>query len=286
MVCCIDKFCCEWILRVLNLIAALAGLFLLGCGLYLEFGGATSSSELLEFLKLHDIQEVFRVAARYPIWMIVLGAVIFVVALVSVFCTGASCSNCYYCVYSPVLMLCSAAIIFGAVILHLAAKTTASSDFQEIKILGYDLNERLVLLWAQGVMEDTQTMCELQEVVQCSGFYDGQCLVPPTNFTEVQVITGCPAQRELHKATGSLQTPSTITNQTMEAISEEVGYNVGKCLYYETSNVEFGCLRTLAEILYQVGNVLFIPGLVIGGYCFVLSLVASYLTCCTLCGKV
>ena len=50
-------------------------------------------------------------------------------------------------------------------------------------------------------------------------------------------------------------------------------------------SVALGCLSTFAEILYQLGNTLFIPGLVIGSYCLALSLISSYLTCCTLCGK-
>merc|ERR1711977_487199 len=283
MVCCIDKVLCEVLLRIGNGVAALAGLFLLGCGLYLEFGGLDASSELMGFLKLHDIEQVYAVVARFPIWMMVLGSVIFVLAVVSIFCTGSSCSNCFYC---PLLMLCAGVIIFGAVVLNLAAKAIETSDYQEIKILGYKLNDKLEMLWVKGVLDDTKTLCELQEVVQCSGFYDYQCVVPLTgNFTQTEVLSGCPAQAELYQATSALQTPSTVNNQTLRAISDEVGYNVAKCLYYETDNVDFGCLRTLAEIMHQVGQVLFIPGLVIGGYCFLLSLIASYLTCCTLCGK-
>ena len=64
MVCCIDKVVCEWLLRIGNALAAVAGLFLLACGLYLEFGGVESESKLLEFLKLQDIQQVYTVVAR------------------------------------------------------------------------------------------------------------------------------------------------------------------------------------------------------------------------------
>ncbi|WZN60212.1 hypothetical protein HKI87_02g17410 [Chloropicon roscoffensis] len=286
MVCCIDKVVCEWLLRIGNALAAVAGLFLLACGLYLEFGGVESESKLLEFLKLQDIQQVYTVVARFPIWMMVVGSVIATFCIVAVFCTGASCSKCWYCFYSPVLLLCSVAIIFGVVVLNLSARTIESSDGQVIEILGYNLNGQLEVLWAKGILDDRETLCQLQEVVGCSGFYNEQCRVPPTgDFSQAQVVAGCPAQAELFNATGSLQTPATVTNETLSEISSAAGYNVGKCLYYETENVALGCLSTFAEILYQLGNTLFIPGLVIGSYCLALSLISSYLTCCTLCGK-
>ena len=39
MVCCCDAIICMLLFRIANGIAAVAGLGLLGCGLYLQFGG-------------------------------------------------------------------------------------------------------------------------------------------------------------------------------------------------------------------------------------------------------
>merc|ERR1712118_407059 len=191
MVCCIDRIFCETILKIGNALAALVGLFLIACGLYLEFGPVDASSKLLEFLNLQNIEQVYNVVARFQIWVIVLGAVIFVLALFTFFCAGSNLAKVYYCIYSPVL-----------------------------------------------------------------------------------------------EGPGSIQSPSTISNDTLQDISKDVGWNVSKCLYYETENVNYGCLRTLAMILYQVGTVLFIPGLVIASYILLLSLASSYLTCCAMCGKI
>jgi len=65
-----------------------------------------------------------------------------------------------------------------------------------------------------------------------------------------------------------------------------VGLTFSLSLSLFFGSVALGCLSTFAEILYQLGNTLFIPGLVIGSYCLALSLISSYLTCCTLCGKI
>jgi len=287
MVCCIDRIFCETILKIGNALAALVGLFLIACGLYLEFGPVDASSKLLEFLKLQNIEQVYNVVARFQIWVIVLGAVIFVLALFTFFCTGSNLAKVYYCIYSPVLMLLSLLIFFAVGVLYVAAKSTESNDYQKISILGYSLTDKFQALWVKGVVQDTETICELEEVVQCSGFYDAQCIVPPTgSVTQQEVITHCPAQYQIFEGTGSIQSPSTISNDTLQDISKDVGWNVSKCLYYETENVNYGCLRTLAMILYQVGTVLFIPGLVIASYILLLSLASSYLTCCALCGKI
>ena len=122
----------------------------------------------------------------FPIWMMVVGSVIATFCIVAVFCTGASCSKCWYCFYSPVLLICSVAIIFGVVVLNLSARTIESSDGQVIEILGYNLNGQLEVLWAKGILDDRETLCQLQEVVGCSGFYNEQCRVPPTGgFSQV-----------------------------------------------------------------------------------------------------
>ena len=66
-------------------------------------------------------------------------------------------------------------------------------------------------------------------------FYPVLC--PPSRrrvYRQAQVVAGCPAQAELFNATGSLQTPATVTNETLSEIGSAAGYNVGKCLYYET----------------------------------------------------
>ena len=283
MVCCLDRVACECVLKIMNAIAGMAGLFILGCGLYLEFGGVDSEDKLLEFLKLNDIDAVFNVVARFPIWIMVVGSAIFLLALISFFCTGSKCSKAFYCFYSSVLMVCAIAIFFVVIVLRVAANTVESSDYQQITILGFNLNEKIQVLWMKGVVDDTKSICELQEVVQCSGFYDLQCKVPPTNYTQSEILSSCPAQYQIYQTTGQLTDPSTVTNSTLAPINDKAGWNVGECLANETQNVDFGCLRTLAEILYQVGKVLFIPGLIIGSYILVLSLLASYLQCCTCC---
>lgn len=118
--------------------------------------------------------------------MMVVGSVIATFCIVAVFCTGASCSKCWYCFYSPVLLLCSVAIIFGVVVLNLSARTIESSDGQVIEILGYNINGQLEVLWAKGILDNRETLCQLQEVVGCSGFYNEQCRVPPTgDFSQV-----------------------------------------------------------------------------------------------------
>jgi hypothetical protein len=265
----------------MNAIAGLAGLFVLGCGLYLEFGGVDSESKLLEFLKLNDIDAIFNVVVRFPIWIMVLGTAVFLLALVSFFCTGSKCSKCFYVFYSSALLVCAIVIFFVCVVLRIAANTVEESDYQQITILGFNLNEKISVLWMKGVVDDTESICELQEVVQCSGFYDSQCKVPPTNYSQSEVLSSCPAQYTIFGYTGQLTDPSTVTNSTLAPINDQAGWNVAECLANETRYLDFGCLRTLAEILYQVGKVLFIPGLVIGSYILVLSLLASYLQCCT-----
>merc|ERR1712010_1122 len=218
-----------------------------------------------------------------PIWICIIGAVIFVLAAVSICIVSTPCGKCYLCLYSPILMILSIAILFGTIVLYLASRTIKSSDFQEVTILGYELTDKMEGLWIKGVIDDTAAMCELQEVVQCSGFYDDQCLVPPTgNFTQAQVLAACPARSQIFKSTG--QFGGTTDNATLSEISASAGYDVGVCLESEVENEAVGCLRSLSEILYQLGNVLFIPGLVLGGYFLVLSLISSYMTCCTLCG--
>lgn len=129
MVCCIDRIFCETILKIGNALAALVGLFLIACGLYLEFGPVDASSKLLEFLKLQNIEQVYNVVARFQIWVIVLGAVIFVLALFTFFCTGSNLAKVYYCIYSPVLMLLSLLIFFAVGVLYVAAKSTGKAVF-------------------------------------------------------------------------------------------------------------------------------------------------------------
>lgn len=283
MVCCCDAIICMLLFRIANGIAAVAGLGLLGCGLYLQFGGTSASSDLLEFLRLQEVEEIYKIVARYPIWICVVGAAIFVLAAVSICVVSTPCGKCYLCLYSPILMILSIAILFGTIVLYLASRTIKSSDFQEVTILGYELTDKMEGLWIKGVIDDTAAMCELQEVVQCSGFYDDQCVVPPTgNFTQAQVLAACPARSQIFKSTG--QFGGTTDNATLSEISASAGYDVGACLESEVQNEAVGCLRSLSEILYQLGNVLFIPGLVLGGYFLVLSLISSYMTCCTLCG--
>jgi len=282
MVCCCDRKLCEWLLRIGNALAALLGLLLLGCGLYLMFGPVNASNNLLEFLKLEQVPQSYALLTRFPIVVVCIGAAIFLLSAITFCVTGTSCGKCYYCVYSPLLMILSIAIAFAVVVLYLASKTIEGSDYQEIKILGFNLTPQLELLWTKGVVDDTETMCELQEVVQCSGYYDDQCVVPPGgNFTVQDVVTGCPAQFVLANSTGAPQPPSAVTNATLEALGDQVGWDVEKCYYEEQKTLSFGCLRTFAEILYEVGNILFIPGLVIACYVFLLSAIASYLNCCT-----
>mmetsp|Transcript_6762 Transcript_6762/g.17222 ORF Transcript_6762/g.17222 Transcript_6762/m.17222 type:complete len:283 (+) Transcript_6762:234-1082(+) len=277
---CLDRYVCEVALKVGNAIVAIAGLFLLGCGLYLQFGGVNATDNLLEFVKLGDMK-AFRILASFPIWVAVFGGVVFILALVCFLCTGSKISKPFYCCYSTFLIFVAVAIAFVVIVLRLAANTIESNHFQEVELLGYDFTDKFQLLWMKGVIEDTESICQLQEVVECSGFYNYQCQVPPSNFTQEEVLTHCPAQHKIYFTTSSLTT--NIDNATLAEVDEKAGWSVSNCLEDEREFVSMGCLSTLAELLYRMGNALFIPGLIIAGYLLVLSLIASYLTCCSLC---
>ena len=158
------------------------------------------------------------------------------------------------------------------------------SDYQRVEILGQDLTSLFQDLWKKSVVTDTKEVCELQDIVQCSGFFDSQCVVPSRLTTE-QIIAHCPAQYAMYKSTGDIVVyPSpAVTNDTLKAASEQEGFSVGDCLEDETEYAERGCFQTLARILEDFAETLFIPGIVLACYFFLLAFVASYLTCCTLC---
>ncbi len=179
------------------------------------------------------------------------------------------------------------------------------SDYQRVEILGQDLTSLFQDLWKKSVVTDTKEVCELQDIVQCSGFFDSQCVVPSRLTTE-QIIAHCPAQYAMYKSTGDIVVyPSpAVTNDTLKAASEQEGFSVGDCLEDETGKchatttiarsllllthpsteyAERGCFQTLARILEDFAETLFIPGIVLACYFFLLAFVASYLTCCTLC---
>ena len=76
-----------------------------------------------------------------------MGAAIFVLAAVSICVVSTPCGKCYLCLYSPLLMILSIAILFGTIVLYLASRTIKSSDFQEVTILGYELTDKMEGLW-------------------------------------------------------------------------------------------------------------------------------------------
>ena len=105
------------------------------------------------------------------------------------------------------------------------------------------------------------------------------------NFNTEWLSTQSSAQHELFPFTSNLiVSANQFDNTTIQFLNEDVGWDIGSCLAKELKNVESGCLSSLAKILYQIGKVLFIPGLIIAGYIGALSLICTYLTCCTLCG--
>ncbi len=93
MVCCCDRKVCEWLLRIGNAMAALLGLLLLGCGLYLVFGPVTASNNLLEFLKLDKVPQSYGLLTRFPIVVVCIGAAIFLLSAITFCITGTSCAK-------------------------------------------------------------------------------------------------------------------------------------------------------------------------------------------------
>lgn len=283
MVCCIDRKFCELLLKIGNALGALAGLALVAGGLYIEFGGADATDNLIGFLKLSSVEGTLRLATTFPIWIAVIGGVVFLLASISFCCTGSKLAKPFYCVYSTLLTLAAIAVIGVAVALKLAASGIESSDYQSVSVFGYDLTEKLQLLWVQQTVENTENVCSFEVVVGCSGFYNDQCGLPAQTSTNTQdILVHCPAQNEIFKTLGDLS--PAFNNGTLFGVNDSSGWGVTECLDTELSNADTGCLASIAKLVYEAGTNLFIPLLVIGGYLALLSSFATYLTCCTLCG--
>ena len=171
MVCCVDRQLCQVALRVLSGGLALVGLALVGLAAWAAVLGG-------EVAGLGGLATV-RHAARYPLWVALVGGVAFVFGLASALCVGSKAAKCFYCAFVPTMTAAALALATLLVGLHLAAAglraPPGDGGDPRLVFFGQDLTPRLEVAWEDLVASNPQKACSFETSFRCAGFSGGDC---------------------------------------------------------------------------------------------------------------
>ena len=297
MVCCVDRQLCQVALRVLSGGLALVGLALVGLAAW----AAVLGGEVAGLGALATVRH----AARYPLWVALVGGAAFAFGLASALCVGRKAAKCFYCAFVPAMAAAALALATLLVGLHLAAAGLRAppppgGGDPRLVFFGQDLTPRLEGAWEDLVAADPQKACAFETSFRCAGFSGGDCGAGASSAAALDaeardaLYARCPGSREAGvrvtafaraTAEGALQAggaggggggPSAVDHLASP-------WDVRACLRAEVQYAADGCYRLATDLVEEWGTVLFVPGLCAAGYILLMALVAAYLTCCTCC---
>jgi len=283
MVCCVDRALCQVALRVLSGGLAAVGLALVGLAAWAAVLGG-------EVAGLGELATV-RAAARYPLWVALVGAVVFLFGLVSALCVGRKVAKGFYCVFVPAMAAAALALATLLVGLRLAASSLSEAPGgggePHLVFFGHDLTPQLERQWEDLVQTNPQKACSFETSFRCAGFRSGDCAgavpgsggAPDAEALEA-LYARCPGRSEAADRVAAFGGRA----QGGGGLDPfESDWDVRRCLRAEALYASDGCFRLAADLVQEWGTILFIPGLCAAGYILLMALVAMYLTCCTCC---
>jgi len=286
MVCCVDRQLCQVALRVLSGGLALVGLALVGLAAWAAVLGG-------EVAGLGGLATV-RHAARYPLWVALVGGVAFVFGLASALCVGSKAAKCFYCAFVPTMTAAALALATLLVGLHLAAAglraPPGDGGDPRLVFFGQDLTPRLEGAWEDLVASNPQKACSFETSFRCAGFSGGDCAAGGWSGAALDaealdaVYARCPGRREAGGRVTAFMGEQLRTGEEGSAVGHASSpWDIRACLRAEVQYAADGCFRLAADLVEEWGTVLFIPGLCAAGYILLMAVVAAYLTCCTCC---